>query len=70
METDNDHIHFMKATESETSVSKMINLKTGYTTYCIWKRYPDYLQKCFGKEHDVWKDRYFVCSVENVSEEM
>ena len=41
-----------------------------YTTYYIWKRYPDYLRKHFWKEHTFWTDGYFVCSVGNVSEEM
>ena len=41
-----------------------------YTTYHIWKRYPQYLQKQFWKEHTFWRDGYFACSVGNVSEEM
>ena len=36
----------------------------------IWKRYPQYLQKQFWKEHTFWTDGYFACSVGNVSEEM
>ena len=36
----------------------------------IWKKYPDYLRKHFWKEHTFWTDRYFACSVGNVSEEM
>lgn len=41
-----------------------------YTTYHIWKRYPNYLRKHFWKEHTFWTDGYFACSVGNVSEEM
>ena len=52
------------------TVSKIVNLMKSYTTYHIWKRYPDYLRKHFWKEHTFWTDGYFICSVGNVSEEM
>ena len=68
METDKDHIHYMIETESTMSISKIVNLMKSYTTYHIWKRYPDYLRKYFWKEHTFWTDGYFVCSVGNVSE--
>ena len=70
METDKDHIHYMIETEPTMSISKIVNLMKSYTTYHIWKRYPDYLRKHFWKEHTFWTDGYFVCSAGNVSEEM
>ena len=70
METDKDHIHYMIETEPTMSISKIVNLMKSYTTYHIWKRYPDYLRKHYWKEHTFWTDGYFVCSVGNVSEEM
>ena len=76
METDKDHIHYMIETEPTMSVSKIVNLiPTGhdvksYTTYHIWKRHQNYLQKHFWKGHTFWTDGYFACSVGNVSEEM
>lgn len=70
METDKDHIHYMIETEPTMSISKIVNLMKSYTTYHIWKRYPDYLRKHFWKEHTFWTDGYFACSVGNVSEEM
>ena len=70
METDKEHIHYMIETEPTMSISKIVNLMKSYTTYHIWKRYPDYLRKYFWKEHTFWTDGYFVCSVGNVSEEM
>ena len=70
METDKDHIHYMIETEPTMSVSKIVNLMKSYTTYHIWKRYPNYLRKHFWKEHTFWTDGYFACSVGNVSEEM
>ena len=50
METDKDHIHYMIETEPTMSISKIVNLMKSYTTYLIWKRYPDYLRKHFWKE--------------------
>ena len=70
METDKDHIYSMIETEPTMSISKIINLMKSYTTYHIWKRYPQYLRKQFWKEHTFWTDGYFACSVGNVSEEM
>ena len=60
----------MIETEPTMSISKIVNLMKNYTTYHIWKRYPDYLRKHFWKEHTFWTDGYFACSVGNVSEEM
>ena len=60
----------MIETEPTMSINKIVNLMKSYTTYHIWKRYPDYLRKHFWKEHTFWTDGYFVCSVGNVSEEM
>ena len=70
METDKDHIHYMIETEPTMSISKIVNLMKSYTTYHIWKSYPQYLRKQFWKEHTFWRDGYFACSVGNVSEEM
>ncbi len=70
METDKDHIHYMIEIGPTMSVSKIVNLIKSYTTYHIWKKYPNYLLKHFWKEHTFWTDGYFACSVGNVSEEM
>ena len=70
METDKDHIHYMIETEPTVSDSKIANLIKSYTTYHIWKKYPNYLRKHFWKEHTFWTDGYFACSVGNISEEM
>ena len=66
METDKDHIHYMIETEPTMSISKIVNLMKSYTTYHIWKRYPQYLRKQFWKEYSFWTDGYFACSVGNV----
>lgn len=70
METDKDHIHYMIGTEPTMSVSKIVNLMKSHTTYHIWKRRQNYLQKHFWKGHTFWADGYFACSVGDVSEEM
>ena len=46
---DKDHIHYMIETEPTMSISKIVNLMKSYTTYHIWKRYPDYLRNISGK---------------------
>ena len=64
------NIYYMIETEPTMFVSKIVNLMKSYTTYHIWERYPNYLQKHFWKEHTFWTDGYFACSIGNVSEEM
>ena len=45
METGKGHIHYMIETEPTMSVSKIVNLMKSHTTYHIWERRPNYLQK-------------------------
>lgn len=68
METDKDHIHYLIETEPNISISQIVNLMKSYTTYHIWERHQKFLSKHFWKEHTLWTDGYFVCSVGNVSE--
>ena len=68
METDKDHIHYLIETEPNISVSQIVNLMKSYITYHIWERHQEFLSKHFWKEHTLWTDGYFVCSVGNVSE--
>ena len=70
METDKDHIHYMIETEPTISISKVVNLIKGYTTYHIGEKHTEHLKNHFWKEHTFWTDGYFACSVGNVSEEM
>ena len=72
METDKDHIHYMIETEPTMSISKIVNLMKSYTTYHIWKRYPQYLRKQFWKEHTFWTDGYHdrdINAAKNILEE-
>ena len=68
MEIDKDHIHYLIETEPNISVSQIVNLMKSYITYHIWERHQEFLSKHFWKEHTLWTDGYFVCSVGNVSE--
>lgn len=47
METDINHIHYMIETYPTMAISKIVNLMKSYTTYHIWKKYPEYLEKHF-----------------------
>ena len=72
METDKDHIHYMIETEPTMSISKIVNLMKSYTTYHIWKRYPNYLRKkialCHEKIRNIRKDYLHKVSHEIISE--
>ena len=70
METEKNHIHYMIEAEPKKTVSKIVNLIKSYTTYYIWKKYPNNLQKQFWRKHTFWTDGYLACSVGNVLEEM
>ena len=58
----------LRETEPNISVSQIVNLMKSYITYHIWERHQEFLSKYFWKEHTLWTDGYFVCSVGNVSE--
>lgn len=68
METDRDHIHYMLETAPDMSISRAVNLMKGYTTFWVWRTFPDILSSHFWKERTFWTDGYFACSVGNVSE--
>lgn len=70
METDKDHIHYMIELNPDISVSKVVRLLKSYTTFHIWKKHYNFLNKHFWKEKTFWTDGYFVCTVGNVSEKM
>lgn len=70
VETDKDHIHYMIEIPPTVAISDLVRNLKSYTTYHIWKQYPNLLQKEFWKEHTFWTDGYFCCSVGNISERM
>ena len=58
--TDQDHIHYLPETEPTVAVSKIISTLKSYTTYHIWKLYPEELSLHFWKEHTFWTDISFA----------
>ena len=70
VETDKDHIHYMIEIPPTVAISDLVRNLKSYTTYHIWKQYPNLLRKEFWKEHTFWTDGYFCCSVGNISERM
>ena len=55
--------------EPSISISKIVNLIKSYTTYHIWRKYPNYLSKYFWKEKTFYTDGYFTSSIGDVSED-
>ena len=68
MESDKNHIHYLIETSPNTNLSNLIKTIKSYTTYHIWNKYNDILNKYYWKERTLWTDGYFICSVGNVSE--
>ena len=58
METDKDHIHYMLELNPDMSVSKVIKLLKSYTTFHMWKKYYNFLNKHFWKEKTFWTDGF------------
>ena len=67
LESDKDHIHYMIEVEPNTNLANFVKTLKSYTTYHTWKKYPNYLRKCFWKERTFWSDGYFIASIGEVS---
>ena len=67
LESDKDHIHYMIEVEPNTNLANFVKTLKSYTTYHIWKKYPNYLRKCFWKERTFWSDGYFIASIGEAS---
>lgn len=67
LESDKDHIHYMIEVEPNTNLANFVKTLKSYTAYHIWKKYPNYLRKCFWKERTFWSDGYFIASIGEVS---
>ena len=70
MECDKDHIHILLKYPPIYSVTQIVSRLKQITTYRLWKKYPYYLKKLYWKEHTLWSDGYFACSVGDASEEI
>lgn len=69
METDIDHIHLLIQSEPKIAPVQIVKRLKQISTNYLWKQYKNILEKEFWKEKTFWSDGYFVCSVENISEE-
>jgi putative transposase len=67
MEVDKDHIHYMIETTPNINLSNLVRTMKSDITYHIWKKYSNYLSKCFWKERTFFSDGYFISSIGNVS---
>lgn len=67
LESDKDHIHYMIEVEPNTNLANFVKTLKSYTTYHIWKKYTNYLRKCFWKERTFRSDGYFITSIGEVS---
>ena len=70
VESDKDRIHYMIEVEPNINFANFVKTLKSYTTYHIWKKYPNYLRKCFWKEHTFWSDGYFIATIGEVSSDM
>ena len=69
VEVDRDHIHYMIQTPPTIYLSDFVRALKSYTTYWLWKTYPDWLSGIFWKENTFWSDGYFIASIGEVSSE-
>lgn len=60
VEVDKDHIHYMIETTPNINLSDFVRVLKQYTTYHIWRKYENYLSKCFWTERTFWSDGYFI----------
>ena len=69
METDKDHIHILldyKVTDCVADIAKILKM---VSTNTIWKNYPRMMKRNFWREHTLWSDGYFACSIGEASKE-
>lgn len=69
METDKDHIHLLVRSEPKLSPLQIVRKLKQESTIRIWKLFPEFLRRCFYKEHTFWTDGYFVSTIGNVSQD-
>lgn len=69
IESDKGHIHILVSTRLDISPSRIISRIKQETTYKLWQKYPNKLQKEFWKKHVFWNKSYFVASIGSVSKE-
>ena len=69
METDIDHAYMLIQYPPSVSVSTMVMLLKMESTRSMWLSHRKVLGRYYWKEHTLWPDGYFYCSIGEVSEE-
>lgn len=69
MELDKNHLHILLQYNPTDSICKIVRKLKQMTTFYAWKKYPTFLKNHFWKEHTLWSDGYFACSVGNACKE-
>lgn len=67
IKTDKDHIHFLISYDTTDCVCNIVKTIKQETTYYLWQKYHNFLSKQYWKNHIFWSDRYFACSIGEVS---
>lgn len=70
METDKDHIHILLQYNPTNNVTNIVRILKQYSTHFAWGKYKNILEKEYWKEHTLWSDGYFACSIGEVSQEI
>ena len=63
-----DHIHMLIQLRPDISVSKVVQLFKGKSSYVIRKEFPDLKEFYWGRAKSFWGDGFFVETVGQVSE--
>jgi putative transposase len=69
LKTDKNHIHFLIEYEPNISISQIVRHLKQLSTVELWKKYGNILNVNYWKEHTLWSDGYFVCSIGNSNPE-
>ena len=67
MEADKDHLHFLISYDTTDRVCDIVKIVKQETTYYLWHKYGSFLSKQYWKKKIFWSDRYFACSIGEVS---
>lgn len=70
METDQDHVHILLEYNPKISISDIVKQFKQYSTYRMWIYHKEYLSKQYWKYKTLWSDRYFACSIGQVSQDI
>ena len=63
METDKDHIHILLQYNPKDSITDIVSMLKQTSTFYIWKHHMSFLKKHYWKEHTLWSDGFFACTV-------